>query len=187
MEEIKYIKNIIEKDCRTEYGGMVERLKQAEGSKLSLLQHEMSNIQNEIEMINGMLTDFMNDTKKDVNPLHFMVKASVVRSNMEKLMSKPFNKDIDVNPYDFPREMAQLREDIDSCKTLEGLLNMKNEVVFQMFQHKKEAMQRSTKDLNTAANEEINQWANLLEKYSGELQKYQLICFYCSEPMDTKN
>jgi hypothetical protein len=42
MEEIKYVKSVIEQDAKTEFGGIIERLKNAEGKKLSVLQHMMS-------------------------------------------------------------------------------------------------------------------------------------------------
>ena len=54
MEEIKYVKTIIERDVRAEYVGILERLKSAEGNKLAVLQHEMAEIQKDLDMINDL-------------------------------------------------------------------------------------------------------------------------------------
>lgn len=45
MEEIKYVKTIIERDARAEFGGVLERLKQNEGQKLAILHHEIAELQ----------------------------------------------------------------------------------------------------------------------------------------------
>ena len=44
IEEIKSVKGIIEWDIKNEYGGILERLNSAQGSKLALLQHDLSEI-----------------------------------------------------------------------------------------------------------------------------------------------
>lgn len=54
MEEIKYVKLIIERDIRAEYGGLLERLKSAQGIKIAILQHEMAELQKDSDMINDL-------------------------------------------------------------------------------------------------------------------------------------
>jgi hypothetical protein len=49
MDEISYVRNIIEKDIKTEFGGIVDRLKNAEGKKVAVIQNEMSHLQADIE------------------------------------------------------------------------------------------------------------------------------------------
>ncbi len=44
MEEIKYVKTVIERDIRAEYGEMLEKLKYAEGLKIAVLQHELAEL-----------------------------------------------------------------------------------------------------------------------------------------------
>ena len=41
-EEIRFVKNIISRDIRSEYVGMLERLKNVEGVKIAGLAHEVS-------------------------------------------------------------------------------------------------------------------------------------------------
>lgn len=42
VEEIRFVKNIIARDIRSEYSGILERLKSHEGVKLAELSHEVS-------------------------------------------------------------------------------------------------------------------------------------------------
>jgi palmitoyltransferase len=39
------VKNIIERDVRSEYAGILERLRNHEGSKMAILTHEVSLVQ----------------------------------------------------------------------------------------------------------------------------------------------
>ena len=42
MDEITYVRSIIEKDIKGEYGGIIDRLKNAEGKKIAVIQNEMA-------------------------------------------------------------------------------------------------------------------------------------------------
>ena len=42
IEEIQYVKTIVERDIRLEFEGILERLRGAEGTKLAVLQHQIS-------------------------------------------------------------------------------------------------------------------------------------------------
>jgi len=44
--------------------------------------------------------------------------------------------------------------------------------------------ERITADIEKAAQDEINEWAKLTDKFSGELKRYQMICFYCATVVD---
>ena len=57
-EEIRFVKNIISRDIRSEYSGMLERLKNSEGVRLANLSHEVSLAQREIDTINDLGNTF---------------------------------------------------------------------------------------------------------------------------------
>lgn len=59
IEEIKYVKGIIERDIRAEFSAMLEKLNRAEGMKTTLLQHEIAELQKDLEKINEIGEDFM--------------------------------------------------------------------------------------------------------------------------------
>ena len=55
IEEIKTVKGIIERDIKNEYGSILERLNSAEGTKLAILQHDLSEIQRDVNRIDEIL------------------------------------------------------------------------------------------------------------------------------------
>lgn len=172
MEEIKYVKSIIEQDAKIEFGGINERLKSAEGKKLSMLQHMMSEIQQDVDQIQVLTNEFMKMTNDGTTPLSFMVKSPTISQNVEFLLNKPFKREIQVTPYDFPRELAQLRKEIAEITLLENMDKLKTEIIRNMYVKTKEAEKDIIGELDTAANEELGQWAVLAEKYSTELSQF---------------
>lgn len=40
--------------------------------------------------------------------------------------------------------------------------------------------------METAAFDELQEWSKLTDKLTGELKKYQLVCYYCGVAMDDK-
>lgn len=49
------MKGIIERDIKNEYGGILERLNSTEGTKLAILQHDLSEIQKDVNRIDDIL------------------------------------------------------------------------------------------------------------------------------------
>lgn len=45
LDQVKTVKQTIERDIRSEYAGIMERLKSAEGVKTAVLSHDLSEIQ----------------------------------------------------------------------------------------------------------------------------------------------
>ena len=61
LEEVKTVKQVIERDIRNEYAGIIERLKSAEGVKTAVLQHDLGEVQKDITRIDEILM-FMEET-----------------------------------------------------------------------------------------------------------------------------
>lgn len=55
MEEVRTVKQVIERDIRNEYAGLIERLKSAEGVKTAVLSHDLSEVQQDITRIDEIL------------------------------------------------------------------------------------------------------------------------------------
>lgn len=187
MEEIKAVRSTIEQDTRLMFGGMLERLESSSGHKTSILQHEMSGIQQEIDNINMLIQQFVGLTSEGVTPLEFMLKAAVMRQNMEIILNKPFKTEIEVYPFDLPRELLQIRKEIEENNQLEMLLKMKDNVIWSLMNELKQVYHQSVKDLDLAANQEISGWASLTDKFTTELQEFQRICYYCAEPLNEES
>ena len=55
LDEIKSVKQVIERDIRNEYAAIMERLRSAEGMKTAVLQHDIAEIQKDITRIDEVL------------------------------------------------------------------------------------------------------------------------------------
>lgn len=183
MEEIKYVRGVIEQDAKIEFGGILERLKSHEGKKLSVLQHMMAEVQKDVDNVNLLTKEFTELTNQGQSDLNFMIKSPSIAQNIEFLLNKPFKREINVTPYDLPRELAILRKEVEECLLLEKLDKMKTEIIKNLFEVTKQAQKDVIDGLDVAANEELGQWAMLAEKYSDELAQFQLICYYCGCPL----
>lgn len=67
IDEIKTVKNVIERDIRNEYAGIMERLKSAEGTKSAILHHDMAEVQKDITRIDEILM-FMEEISNGDKP-----------------------------------------------------------------------------------------------------------------------
>lgn len=90
IEEIKYVKTVIERDIRAEYNGMLERLRYADGVKVAVLQHEIHELQKDLEKINELGESFMRLTSRTSDPIHFLLKSRAIYEGIEVLISKVF-------------------------------------------------------------------------------------------------
>lgn len=59
------MKTIVERDARAEFSSILERLKSSEGSKLALLHHEISQLQQDLDSINDVGSLFYDLTNGD--------------------------------------------------------------------------------------------------------------------------
>lgn len=62
-----------------------------------------------------------------------MIKSPKIAQNMEFLLGKKFEQEINVYPYDFPRELAQLRKEIAEITVLEYLDKLKTEIIKNLY------------------------------------------------------
>jgi hypothetical protein len=53
-DELRYLKNGIEKMTKIEFSEMLERLKTSAGGKFAILHHEMADLQRDLEAINAL-------------------------------------------------------------------------------------------------------------------------------------
>ena len=89
IEEIKYVKSIIERDIRAEFSTMLEKLGRSEGMKTTLLQHEIAEIQKDLEKINEIGEDFMELTGERSDLINFLLQSRRLYENIEFLLTKP--------------------------------------------------------------------------------------------------
>jgi len=186
IEEIKSTSLSIEREIKTEYSGIIDRLKSVGGTKQAVLQHEMSTIQADIEKIDSIvkvLDDFIKgDLKNDMTS--FLKLYKNLNEHIEFSITKPYKSTIDVLSNDLPRELIEQRNLAHKVVSQEALLKAKDDIIFNLVQENKKVLNNVQNDLDQAAQREIEEWAKLTDKYAQELQKYQLVCAFCGIGLD---
>lgn len=88
-EEVSSIENVIENDIHYEFNGILDRLEQAEGKKISILQKEISFLQRDINNIDDLIESFVEIMKK-TDPIDFLLVCKELLDYIEILVSKSF-------------------------------------------------------------------------------------------------
>ena len=159
LEEIKHAKAVIERDVRSEFGGILERLRSAEGVKLAVLQHEIASLQRDIDKINEIVNRVNEFTDKKKDPIDFLLNCRHLTDMIEFTVAKPFKTTIEVTPYDLPRELSEQKEKIEKMKVIKEILDMKDRVVFDLIKKYNDEEKRVVAEMNKSVQEEISEWS----------------------------
>lgn len=69
----------------------------------------MSELQKDLDRINDVGHNFNEFTKDPNEPIGFLLRSRNLYENIENMVAKPFKVNIDVYPYDLPRELTEMR------------------------------------------------------------------------------
>lgn len=89
--------------------------------------------------------------------------------------------DIDVYPNDLPRELAERQLLLEHYEEQRKLLKFKDDVIWKMSQELKKKYDFYQEEFDKETRHEMNEWARLVDKYSSELKKYDLVCAFCGQ------
>lgn len=195
------MKGVIEKDIRNEYGAIMERLRSAEGVKMAVLQHDIAEVQKDITRIDeilmamediaaggnqqtqhmGMMMGSMSQMGIQGGPdlTGFLHRYRQLNENIEYAVTKQFKVEIDVMPNDLPRELAERRVLLEHYEEQRKLLKFKDDVIWKLSQELKKKYDYYQDEFDKETRHEMNEWARLVDRYAGELKKYELVCSFC--------
>ena len=182
--EIKNNKSILEREIRAEFSKFSDNLNSAGGKKLAIINFETNNLQKDLNNINEII-NYINDIGKSESPdmLFFLLKYKQLNKAIENSLSKPINKNFEINLNDFPRDLEEKLEKINNYNQLEKLIKYKDEIIWKLLIDKlnKNSNKIDENDfkVNIETKLEIQKWAKISDKYESELQKYNLICQFC--------
>lgn len=145
IEDLKLKQEKIERDIRTECGYILERLKNSEGSKQAMLNHEMHLVQEELEHIEEVKRRFMDLTKENTTLPQFLAASSSLNKNIEFILSKPIRKNPEIVPWELPYELRDIRDALDNNKVLVSAAKFKEEAMWLMWQEKIKAENEATR------------------------------------------
>ena len=197
IDEVKTVKNVIEKDIRNEYGAIMERLRSAEGVKQAVLQHDIAEVQKDITRIDEILMT-MEEIATGGQPMGqqqqvapditaFLHRYRQLSDNIEYAVTKQFKVEIDVFPNDLPRELAERRVLLEHYEEQRKLLRFKDDVIWKLSQELKKKYDYFQDEFDKETRHEMNEWARLVDRYAGELKKYEMVCAYCGQHLADTN
>ena len=180
IEDVKTVKNNIEREIRAEYSQMIESLRGEEGKKLAILQYDSAVLQKEMNKINDIVT-IVNEINISDSPdmIAFLLRYKQLNETIELSLSKAFKKTIDVDVQDFPRDLEARRAKMEKYEKMKKLLKAKDDIIWNLIQEKKARDEKEIVKLKEKTHNEISEWVKLSDKYAIELKKYQLVCNFC--------
>ena len=206
------MKNVIERDIRNEYAGIMERLRSSEGVKTAVLQHDIAEVQKDITRIDEILM-FMEEiavgtggpdpatpnpasadgetaqaaSLQGPNQFGFLNGYRQLNENLEFAVTKQFKVDIDVYPNDLPRELAERQVLLEHYEEQRKLLKFKDDVIWKLSQELKKKYDFYQEEFDKETRHEMNEWAQLVDRYAAELKKYEMVCAFCGQHLSDVN
>ena len=110
-----------------------------------------------------------------------------MNENLEYAVTKQFKVDIDVYPNDLPRELAERQVLLEHYEEQRKLLKFKDDVIWKLSQELKKKYDFYQEEFDKETRHEMNEWAQLVDRYAGELKKYELVCAFCGQSMSEVN
>ncbi|CAD8181017.1 unnamed protein product [Paramecium pentaurelia] len=178
IDEIKYQSQKIENITREECEYIIDKLKSAESQKLQMLYHDKNELLRDIDQIETLqqrisqLQEFNSQKNLDLF------------ENIERLSRKRIKKQIDIYPDDLPQDLIQFRQLQQQNQMLQKLMDFKNEIIWKLFSDSQIENKRIREELEKQANQEFQEWYNIVDQYQQELNRYKLQCTFCGINFD---
>ena len=190
----------------------MERLRSSEGVKTAVLQHDIAEVQKDITRIDEILM-FMEEiavgtggpdpattnpasadgetaqaaSLQGPNQFGFLNGYRQLNENLEFAVTKQFKVDIDVYPNDLPRELAERQVLLEHYEEQRKLLKFKDDVIWKLSQELKKKYDFYQEEFDKETRHEMNEWAQLVDRYAAELKKYEMVCAFCGQHLSDVN
>jgi hypothetical protein len=176
LDEVRDAKGTIEKDMKSEFSAMNERLNSDFGTKVALLEYDIGELQADLDRINYII-NAIQSANSDIQG--FLLKFSEIRDTTDLILAKPFRTEVNIDPETLPKELIEIRENVMQYPAFKSLLKTKDEIIFKLI-HENDNYGK----VDPQTQKELSEWAKLTEKFSSELSKYKMICEYCNLSLD---
>ena len=179
LEDFNRTKQAIERDIKSEFCAMNERLNAAHGSKVALLTHSIKGIKEDLVRINEV-SEKLEKSGEDM--VGFMTNFRQLEESLDLSLNKPVGGAAEVSPQDLPRELEEVRTILENYSALEGLNACKNQIIWKLL-----SQTSKHTPFEEPAQKEIAEWAKLTGNYAKQLFKYQMVCDFCGVTLDEKS
>ena len=146
----------------------------------------------------NQLLSNLQDNMDEPDPMTFLENFRFNKEQADMMLNKPMRPDVDVRMDIIQRDIEQLRNSILKAPALEGLLRIKDEIIWQLTHGSTTPSPRtgsqvtSTKssareDPTATYQAELEEWAKLVDSYAEELDKGTYKCALCGVVVDPKS
>ena len=191
-EQVKKVKNGIEREIRSEYAEMIEELRTVEGKKLAVLNYESSILQKDVNKMQDIMT-YVNELGGNESPdmISFLLRYKQLNEMVEFALAKPINTKIEITLDDFPKRVEENKRKLERVNKYEKLLKLKDDIIWKIVNEHKankncsiSSNEKEINEIKEKSKNEIEAWAKLSDKDALELQKYNLVCNFCGCYLD---
>ncbi|OMJ65732.1 hypothetical protein SteCoe_37711 [Stentor coeruleus] len=179
VDELTRLVSVIERDMESEFQGMLERLNSAFNSYDGFIQSDIKSLDEDLRNIDAIIQEL---NSCDTDLVRFLFKYKDIKKELEIAISKPFRSDIKVRPSDLPHELEEIRGLAGKCMALKELVEYKNDLIWKLMNERVPTCKVSKEIEN-----ELKAWVELTDKFSKELEKYELKCDFCGVILDHEN
>lgn len=180
IEQIRNVKNSIERDIRGEYSKLMENLRSEEGKKLAILQYESANVNKEINKIQDII-NIVNEINLADSPdmIAFLLRYKQLHETVELILAKPVKQNIEIPADDFSRDLEERARKLNKYEKMKNLIKAKDDIIWALLNEKKLKEEFEINKIKEKTHKEISEWVKLSDKYALELKKYHLVCYFC--------
>ena len=131
IEELDIISSQIEKDINSSFNQMIEGLKNEKGKRIAILNYESANIQKELVKLNEIF-NFLKESKNTDDIPDFLLRYKQMNEDIEFLVSKPTDLNIDNNISNLPSELSNQSTRINNYDKIKKLLKIKDDIIWEL-------------------------------------------------------
>jgi palmitoyltransferase len=187
-EKVNITKKELDRDIRTQYTALSEKVKDIEGKRNAILSFETSQLQcdnNNIQDINNYVMDVQ--SKKGPSMLSFILQFPQLKNKIERLLEKPLKEKIDLsNIENFPNDLEERHKILEDYDKIKKQLETKNDTIWAILNEKKQKEKSILDSAKKRSMEQIEEKAKLSDKYDKDLKKYMIVCSFCGKYIDKK-
>ena len=134
IEELDILSTQIEKDIISSFNQMIEGLNNEKGKRIAILNYESANIQKELVKLDEIFK-FVNESKetKDNDAISdFLLRYKQMNEDIEFLISKPTDLNIDNTISNLPSELSNQSTRINNYDKIKKLLKIKDDIIWEL-------------------------------------------------------
>ena len=187
-EKVNKAKKDLEREIRTQYTALSEKIKDIEGKRNAILSFETSQLQydsNNIQDINNYIIDVQ--SKKGPSMISFLLQFPQLQSKIERLLEKPLKEKIDLsNIENYPNDLEERHKILEDYDKIKKKLESKNDDIWKILNEKKQKEKNILDNAKKRSMEQIEEKAKLSDKYDKDLKKFMIVCSFCGKYIDKK-